>query len=84
MDILKTIVDIVAQTLGIKVEEVKPESKFVDDLKADELDLTEIVMEIENALNIRLLDEEIEKITTIKELVDYTTKVMNPESGDGK
>lgn len=62
---------IVAEQLGVKEEEVKIESSFVDDLGADSLDTVELVMALEEEFGCEIPDEEAEKITTVKQAIDY-------------
>ena len=62
---------IVAEQLGVKEEEVRSEASFVDDLGADSLDTVELVMALEEEFETEIPDEEAEKITTVKEAVDY-------------
>lgn len=62
---------IVAEQLGVNEAEVKSESSFVDDLGADSLDTVELVMALEEEFNCEIPDEEAEKITTVKQAVDY-------------
>ena len=63
--------NIVAEQLGVKEEEVKKESSFVDDLGADSLDTVELVMALEEEFEIEIPDEEAEKITTVQLAIDY-------------
>ncbi|WNW14107.1 acyl carrier protein [Pseudomonas sp. DTU_2021_1001937_2_SI_NGA_ILE_001] len=62
---------IVAEQLGVKEEEVKPESSFVEDLGADSLDTVELVMALEEEFETEIPDEEAEKITTVQAAIDY-------------
>lgn len=62
---------IVAEQLGVNEAEVKSESSFVEDLGADSLDTVELVMALEEEFNCEIPDEEAEKITTVKQAVDY-------------
>ena len=62
---------IVAEQLGVKEEEVKDEASFVEDLGADSLDTVELVMALEEEFETEIPDEEAEKITTVKEAIDY-------------
>ena len=62
---------IVAEQLGVNEAEVKNESSFVDDLGADSLDTVELVMALEEEFDCEIPDEEAEKITTVKQAVDY-------------
>ncbi len=62
---------IVVEQLGVKEEEVSADSSFVDDLGADSLDTVELVMALEEEFNIEIQDEDAEKITTIKQAIDF-------------
>jgi len=63
--------EILVDLLGVKLEDVKAESKFVDDLGADSLDLVELIMSFEDKFGIEISDEEAEKIITVKDALDY-------------
>jgi len=62
---------IVIEQLGVKEDEVKPESSFVDDLGADSLDTVELVMALEEEFETEIPDEQAEKITTVQQAIDY-------------
>ena len=63
--------EILVDVLGAKIEDVKAESKFVDDLGADSLDLVELIMSFEDKFGIEISDEEAEKIISVKDALDY-------------
>ena len=63
--------NIIVTQLGVKAEDVKNESKFIDDLGADSLDTVELVMALEEEFETEIPDEEAEKIATVKNAVDY-------------
>jgi len=63
--------DILVEVLGVNEDDVKPESKFVDDLGADSLDLVELIMAFEDKFEIEISDEEAEKMATVKDVLDY-------------
>lgn len=63
--------DIIAEQLGVKKEEIKPESSFVDDLGADSLDTVEIVMALEEEFAIEIPDEDAEKMSIVGQAIDY-------------
>lgn len=63
--------DILKEVLGVKEEDIKAESKFVDDLGADSLDLVELIMSFEDKFGIEISDEDAEKIITVKDALDY-------------
>jgi acyl carrier protein len=62
---------IVIEQLGVKEEEVTSDASFVDDLGADSLDTVELVMALEEEFETEIPDEDAEKITTIKQAVEY-------------
>jgi acyl carrier protein len=62
---------IVVEQLGVKEEEVTMDASFVDDLGADSLDTVELVMALEEEFETEIPDEDAEKITKVKEAVDY-------------
>lgn len=62
---------IVCEQLGVKEDEVKIGSSFVEDLGADSLDTVELVMALEEEFETEIPDEEAEKITTVQLAVDY-------------
>lgn len=62
---------IVAEQLGVKLEEVTNEASFVDDLGADSLDTVELVMALEEEFETEIPDEEAEKISTVQSAIDY-------------
>ena len=70
-DIFERVRKIVVEQLGVKEDEVTPESSFVDDLGADSLDTVELVMALEEEFETEIPDEEAEKITTVQLAVDY-------------
>ena len=64
-------IEIVSEQMGVAKDEVTRESSFVNDLKADSLDIVELVMEFEDEFEITIPDEEAEKIQTVGEAIDY-------------
>ena len=65
---------IIVDQLGCEEDQVTPEASFVDDLGADSLDTVELVMALEEEFGIEIPDEDAEKITRVKEAVDYIEK----------
>ncbi|MBU6460559.1 MAG: acyl carrier protein [Proteobacteria bacterium] len=62
---------IVAEQLGVNEADVKTDSSFVDDLGADSLDTVELVMALEEEFECEIPDDDAEKITTVKQAMDY-------------
>jgi acyl carrier protein len=63
--------EIVADKMGVKREELKPETSFTTDLAADSLDVVELVMEFEDQFDLNIPDEDAEKIDTIGDAIKY-------------
>jgi len=65
------VMGIVSEQLGVPQEEVTLEASFVDDLKADSLDVVELVMEFEDEFGITIPDDDYEKIKTVGDAINY-------------
>jgi len=63
--------EIIAKQLGVNISEVTPDASFVEDLGADSLDTVELVMAFEEAFGIEIPDEDAEKITKVKDAIEY-------------
>jgi acyl carrier protein len=59
------------EQLDVTKEQCVLEASFIDDLGADSLDIVELLMEMEEAFGVEIADEELEKISTIKDVVDF-------------
>jgi acyl carrier protein len=68
---LEKVREIVAEQLGVDVEEVTEEASFIDDLGADSLDTVELVMALEEEFEVEIPDEDAEKISTVKDAIAY-------------
>ena len=62
---------IVSEKLSVSIDEVKIDSNFIDDLKADSLDIVELGMAFEDKFGVSIPDEDYEKLRTVKNAVDY-------------
>jgi len=61
----------IASQLSIDEEEIKMESSFMNDLGADSLDIVELIMALEEQYDIEIPDEDVEKIVTVSDIVEY-------------
>jgi acyl carrier protein len=68
------VIGIVSEQLQVPKEEVTSDKSFIDDLKADSLDVVELVMEFEDEFKITIPDEDYEKIKTVGDAVKYITE----------
>ncbi len=71
MAVAEKVRDIIVEQLGVDEEEVTSDASFVDDLGADSLDTVELVMAFEEEFSLEIPDEDAEKITRVKEAVEY-------------
>jgi acyl carrier protein len=62
---------IIAEQLGVSMEEVVPEASFIEDLGADSLDIVELIMALEEEYDMEIPDEDAEKIQTVDDVVKY-------------
>jgi acyl carrier protein len=70
-DTFERIKKIIVDLLGVAEEKIVPEARFREDLEADSLDLVELIMAFEDEFGGEISDEEAQKITTVKEAIDY-------------
>jgi len=69
--VLEKIQELVAEGLNIDAEKVVPAASFKEDLGADSLDLFELVMSFEDEFGVEIPTEELEKIVTVQDVMDY-------------
>ncbi len=65
------VTQIIVEQLGVDESEVTPTASFIDDLGADSLDTVELVMALEEGFGMEIPDEDAEKITTVKDAINY-------------
>ena len=70
-DVQKRITAILIDKLGINESEITPDASFVKDLGIDSLDYAELVMEFEQTFDIKIPDDDAEKMQTIGQAVSY-------------
>lgn len=63
--------ELICQQLEVSEEQLKPESSFTDDLKADSLAVVELVLALEQEFKLEIPDEDTEQIKTVKDALDY-------------
>lgn len=79
MSVEKEVMDIVVEQLGVNREDVNPSKSFVEDLNADSLDLTELVMTFEERFSCDIPEGEAEKLKTVGDVIAYVEKHSKPE-----
>ncbi|MHC4321288.1 MAG: acyl carrier protein [Planctomycetota bacterium] len=63
--------EIIVKQMGVNKDQVTPETSFINDLGADSLDTVELVMELEDAFDVSIPDEDAEKIQTVGDAINY-------------
>jgi acyl carrier protein len=71
MTLEEKVIAIIMEQLDVTREECKLEASFIDDLGADSLDLVELIMEMEENFGIEIADNDLEKIRTIQDAIDF-------------
>jgi len=71
MSIEAKVVEIIMEQLDVTKEECVPEASFIDDLGADSLDIVELIMALEENFGIEITDEELRKIRTIQDSINF-------------
>ena len=74
MTLEEKVIKLVMEQLDVTKEVCVLEASFIDDLGADSLDLVELIMEMEEVFGVEIADEELEKIRTIKDVIEFLRK----------
>ncbi len=74
MSVAEKVKEIIVDQLGVEEKEVTPEAKFVEDLGADSLDLTELIMAMEEEFGVEISDEDAQQILMVKDAVNFIEK----------
>ena len=77
MSVEEQVKKIIMEQLGVTAEEVKPEASFVEDLGADSLDLTELIMAMEEAFDVEIADDDAQKILKVKDAISCVQNHTN-------
>jgi len=59
---------------NIDTDKIKPDARLVEDLKGDDLDVTEMVMRVEEGFELEIPSEDVEKLKCVKDFYDYVEK----------
>ncbi|MBN1829571.1 MAG: acyl carrier protein [Deltaproteobacteria bacterium] len=76
VDIEGRVKKLIIEQLNVTAEECLPAASFIDDLGADSLDIVELVMAMEDNFNIEISDEDLAKIKTVQDAVEYIRKTL--------
>ena len=73
-EIFEKVKTVIVEQLGIDEANVRMESSFLDDLGADSLDIVEFIMALEEEFGLEIPDDDVEKIVTVKDVVEYISE----------
>lgn len=76
-NITEKVTEIIVEQLGVSADQVKPESKMIEDLGADSLDAVELVMAVEEEFGIEVPDEEAEKLISVGDIISHVEGVQS-------
>jgi len=79
MSLEQEVIDIIVEQLGVNSEDVTPCKSFVEDLNADSLDFTELMMTLESRFSCDVAENDAEKLKTVGDLIAYIEKHRKPE-----
>jgi acyl carrier protein len=71
MTLEQEVIDIVVEQLGVDEKDVTADKSFIEDLNADSLDLTELIMTFEERFGFEISEEEAEKLKTVGDVMTY-------------
>ncbi len=74
MSVEEKVKNIVAEQLSLDVAEVTNDAHILEDLNADSLDITELVMALEEEFDLEIDDDEAQKLMKVQDIVDYIEK----------
>lgn len=70
------VIEKVSKCLGASRDSITRDTRFIEDIGADSLDIVELVMELEEEFDVNIPDEEQEKIKTVGEAIDYIEREL--------
>lgn len=76
-EIESKLIDLLVDELGLERDDITMEAKFEEDLDVDSLGVVELLMALEDNFDVKIPDEEAEKITTVGEAADLVNQKLN-------
>jgi len=74
MSVLESVKEIIVDILDVPAEEIRPDSRLAEDLKADSLDIVEMLMQMEDKFGLQIPESTAENLKTVKDVVEYLEK----------
>ncbi|MDN5341304.1 acyl carrier protein [Oceanotoga sp. DSM 15011] len=76
-ELLKKVVSIISESLDIEEEKIKEDSRLIEDLDVDSLELVDLTMDFETELEVNIEDSQVENIRTVKDIVNILQEKLN-------
>jgi len=76
-ELIDRVRELIAEKLGLEVEDITEESDLVEDLDADSLDLVDLIMAIEDEFGVSIADEDVEKIKTVGDIFKHLMQILS-------
>jgi acyl carrier protein len=70
-DVEEKVKELLLDMLDIAEEDIRPEARFVDDLKATSIDIIEIISALQNTFDVDIGDSEVARLVTVQDAVDF-------------
>ena len=67
---------LLAEQLGISVDDITPETNIIDDLGADSLDIVELLAALEEEFDLLITDERVRELYTVREVAEFIESLL--------
>jgi len=74
MSVEQEVKEIIIEQLGVDANEISAEKSFVEDLNADSLDLTELIMTFEEKFGLEISEGDAEQLKTVGDVIEFVSK----------
>jgi len=74
--VIEKLCSLLAEQLGISINEITPDTNIVEDLGADSLDVVELITALEDEFNLIITDERIRELYTVREVADFIESLL--------
>ena len=78
MEIEQQVRAVVATVASVEAETLQPDTDLISDLSLDSLAMYELVIDLEERYGLRISDEDLDRIRTVADIVDYISRIVNP------
>jgi acyl carrier protein len=81
MNVEEKVKEVLLEILDIKEEDIVPNARFIDDLKATSIDLVEIVTALQNTFDVNIDETQVTKMQTVQDAVDFLKAALAEQKG---